>query len=105
MSNNQDERYQQAKKRVKEIKGFYEHLASYLSVNLLLIVINLVTGGGLWFYWITIFWGFGLIMHGLNTFAFPNFLDKDWEERKIQELMGEKPKRQIPPSDDFFENT
>lgn len=36
-------RYQEAKKRVAELKGFYQHLVSYLVVNAVLVVINLLT--------------------------------------------------------------
>ncbi|MBT7151348.1 MAG: 2TM domain-containing protein, partial [Deltaproteobacteria bacterium] len=52
-----DEKYQAAKSRVKELKDFYRNLLTYAGVNILLIIINLVTSpGSLWFYWVTIFW-------------------------------------------------
>ncbi len=47
-----DEKYEKAKKRVEEIKGFYTHLIVYVCVNIVLVIINLVTSpGALWFYW------------------------------------------------------
>jgi len=53
-----DESYERAKKRVKKIKGFYSNLITYLVVNLILLIINLVTSPDkLWFYWVAIFWG------------------------------------------------
>ena len=84
-------RYQEAKKRVEEIKGFYLHLASYLFVNVALIVINLLTSPEyLWFIWPLIGWGIGLIVHAFTVFG--GLWGKAWEERKIKEIM-EKDKR------------
>ncbi len=41
-----DEKYEKAKKRVEEIKGFYSHLFVYIAVNIVLVIINLVTSPG-----------------------------------------------------------
>jgi hypothetical protein len=88
---NEEERYQEAKKRVEEIKGFYYHLVSYILVNSALAVINLVTSPEyLWFIWPIIGWGVGLVIHAFNVFS--GFWGKSWEERKIKEIM-EKDKR------------
>ncbi len=44
------EAYQKAKKRVEAKIGFYIHLAVYVGVNILLIIINLITSSQyLWF--------------------------------------------------------
>ena len=87
----EQERYQEAKKRVEEIKGFYSHLVAYILVNAVLVVINLLTSPEyLWFIWPIIGWGVGLIIHAF--FVFSNLLGKSWEERKIKEIM-EKDKR------------
>lgn len=84
-------RYQEAKKRVEEIKSFYFHLISYLLVNGALIVINLLTSPDyLWFIWPIIGWGVGLIIHAVSVFS--GFWGKAWEERKIKEFM-EKDRR------------
>ena len=46
--------------------GFLIHLAAYLSVNFLLLVINLLTTPNeLWFYWPLLGWGIGILAHGL----------------------------------------
>ena len=79
-------RYQQAKKRVEEIRGFYMHLVTYLVVNAVLVIINLLTSpGSLWFFWPLGGWGIGLILHAFSVFG--GFWGKDWEERKIKEIM------------------
>ena len=88
------ERYKRAKARVAELRGFYEHLAAYLVVNLMLIVINLVTSPqSLWFYWVTIFWGFAVIWHAVNVFGKYRVLTKAWEEKKIKEIMEKEKKK------------
>jgi hypothetical protein len=48
--NSEDQRYDRAHARVQELKGFYTHATAYVLVNIGLFVINLLTGGG-WFYW------------------------------------------------------
>ncbi|HOZ75405.1 MAG TPA: 2TM domain-containing protein [Flavobacterium sp.] len=89
-----EERYFKAKKRVEEIKGFYGNLASYIVVNIGLLVLNLVTSPGhLWFYWPMIGWGIGVIIHGMKVFNYMPFLGQDWEQQKIREIM-EKEKQQ-----------
>ncbi len=93
-----EERYIQAKKKIKEIKGFYWHLFWYLAVNLFLTfggtIFNLFNGGtvdiddfhfGTFSVWF--FWGIGLAAHWLNVFGKNIFFSKDWEDRKIKEFM------------------
>jgi len=85
-----DEKYEKAKKRVEEIKGFYSHLIVYICVNIVLVIINLITSpGALWFFWPLAGWGIGIIFHGLGVFVFSKFPGKQWEERKIKEIMKE----------------
>lgn len=74
-------------KEAKERVDFKHHLLVYVAVNVLLIIINLLTSpGSLWFYWVTIFWGFGLLMHGLSTFVFPKgrAVEKEYEKLKAK---------------------
>jgi hypothetical protein len=49
--------------------GFKIHFAAYVAVNLLLIVINLLTTPGeYWFYWPLLGWGIGIVAHGLAVY-------------------------------------
>lgn len=90
----EEERFQQAKKRVEEIKGFYGNLTAYIVVNLVLVFINLKTSPDhLWFYWPMLGWGIGVLFHGLRVFNCMPFLGKDWEERKMKEYMEEDERR------------
>ena len=84
-----DTRYRQARKRVEEIKGFYTHLVVYLAVNLCLFAIDVIDGGGWWFYWPLFGWGIAVVINAAVTFGVEGRLGKDWEERKVHELMDE----------------
>lgn len=84
----EQERYYQAKKRVEDIKGFYGNLIAYLIFNGFFLVLNLLTSPNeLWFYWPLLGWGVGVVIHGMKVFNYFPFLNKNWEERKIKELM------------------
>ena len=78
------EAYQKAKKRVEAKIGFFIHLAVYVGVNILLIIINLLTSTQeLWFKWPLIGWGIGVSFHALGVFVFT-------ERSSIKERMIEK---------------
>lgn len=84
----EEERYFKARKRVEEIKGFYGNLLAYIVINFFLMVLNLTTSPNhLWFYWPLLWWGFGVVFHGLRVFNYMPFFSKDWEERKVKEFM------------------
>ena len=89
-----DEKYEKAKKRVKDLKHFYRDLISYVTINVILVIINLVTNPGkLWFYWVTIFWGIAVLLHASKVFLLKGkFLGEDWEEKKIKEIMEKERK-------------
>jgi hypothetical protein len=90
---NEQESYESAKKRVEELKSFYSHLFVYLAVNAGLFLLNILTSPRhLWFYWPLIGWGIGLAIHGLSVFGTQRLLGKDWEERKIREIMDKENK-------------
>lgn len=87
----EEERYKRAKARVEELREFYEHLIVYVIVNIMLVVINLVTSPDtLWFYWVTVFWGIGLIWHAISVYGKQ---DKEWEEKKIKEIMEKEERK------------
>ena len=89
----EDFRYRSAKKKVKDIKGFYTHLLVYLFVNIAILIVS-TRQEGLWEglddtsnYYTAFFWGIGVVAHWASVFGPNIFLGKDWEERKIRELM------------------
>ena len=93
MENYDEIKYQEAAKRVKKIKGFYTHLTVYIVVNTMIIIVNVqnLDEGESFFKFKTfstaLFWGIGLAAHGLSVFLPSLIMGKDWEEKKIKELM------------------
>jgi uncharacterized membrane protein YecN with MAPEG domain len=91
-----DEIYEKARKRVEELRKFYGNVVTYVAINIVLIIINLVTSPrSLWFYWVTIFWGIAILLHASRVFVLRGkLLGEEWEEKKLRELMEkeEKPK-------------
>lgn len=90
--NNDDKDFHEAREHVRALRGFYSHLLTYLVVNVILVAVNLITSpNNLWFYWISLFWGIGLIMHALDVFTLRGkYLGRDWEDRKTKEIMEKK---------------
>lgn len=88
--------YERGRQRVAEIKDFFGHFIAYVGVILVLLVINIVSSpGSWWFYWVALFWGIGIFWHAIATFGLAGLFDKSWEERKIQEYV-EKNKTKTP---------
>lgn len=95
----QEQNYIKAKKRVKDIKGFYVHLTVYIIINIFIsgvIIYGLMVSGdsftqafsnfGVYSTWL--FWGIGMFFHWLGVFGFKSIgFGRDWEERKIKEMM------------------
>ncbi|MBD3906046.1 2TM domain-containing protein [Chryseobacterium sp. Ch-15] len=85
----QDKAYERAKKRVKEIKGFYGNLISYCTVIPFLIFVNLYTRNNYyWFWWPLLGWGVGVASHAFQVFG----IGISWQEKKIQEIMDKQKK-------------
>ena len=80
---------EQARKRIKELRGFYGHLGAFIGANLFLFMINMINlrhGDDIWFIYPLFGWGIGLISHAFHVYAG----GKDWEKRKMEELTGHK---------------
>ncbi len=74
---------------------FYNHLRIYLVVNGLLLFFALKNGGDFNFYWVTFFWGIGLLSHYSKVFGkglCGQSTDRysDWEDVDLKEPFEEK---------------
>jgi two-component system LytT family sensor kinase len=88
--NLENRNYIKAVERVEKLKEFYQNLASYCLVIPFLIFINLTFSPGFQWFWFPIFgWGIGLTFHFLEVNNYNIFLGKNWEDRKIKEMMKE----------------
>ena len=88
MSTFNENSYQRAKERVETIKGFYGNLLAYIIVIPALFWLNYHTSNFNWAIFPAIGWGFGLLVNGLQAYNLNPFLGRDWEDRKIKELMN-----------------
>jgi hypothetical protein len=96
------QKYERAKKRVKEIKSFHTHLRAFLIINILVYVARFLILPKLgvlpedegfidWLNWNTylmpMFWGIGLAIHALCVFGKKFKPLQKWQERKIDEIL------------------
>src|ERR1700730_1166705 len=89
----QAEAYQRARRRVGQIRGFYSNLFSYVVIVAFLAVVNLLTDRTyLWFLWVAAGWGVAVAFHAYATFASRGLFGREWEERKIREIMDRERK-------------
>lgn len=88
-----------ARKRAKELRGFYSHLLTYVLVSTLLVFIDLADSsvtateflGLSWAYWPILGWGVAVVIHAINTF----FGFNTWEERKTEELYEQEKQKEL----------
>ncbi len=85
----QQQRYDRARARVQAIKKASTSTRAPTCWSML--VINVLVGGGWWFYWPLIGWGIGLGVHALAVFGFSGGgpWGREWEERKTREFMDQ----------------
>ncbi|MDX1943579.1 MAG: 2TM domain-containing protein [Saprospiraceae bacterium] len=76
-----------ARERVKKKKEFYQFLAAYVGMCILVVSINLITSfGEWWFIYPVLCGGIGVAIHFFMVFGIPGLVNYDgWEERAYQE--------------------
>jgi len=81
--------YQKAKKKVQARLGFKIHLAVYLTVNAILISVNLINSpDSLWFIWPLMGWGIAIFWHAMGVFVFNK--ESGLTERMIRREMNKQ---------------
>jgi len=83
------------RKKIKLLKRFYLDIVNYIIVNGILILIWLTFDktGTFWPKYVLLIWGILLIFKGYRMGVMPlifpgfSFLNRDWEEKKVKELM------------------
>lgn len=82
---------QMALEYVKELKGFYGNLFTYLLMMALLFTINYMTSPGyIWAWWAALGWGFGVLSHGLFVFREFSLFGPLWEKKQVEKRLGRK---------------
>lgn len=106
MKNNEYTKLERAKQRIAQLRGFYNHLAVYLIVNTVLLLLR----GKMTFILLSkqvfgspeildnidwdvfgtpIVWGIALVLHAVSVFGQPYFFGQGWEKRKIEQFMSQ----------------
>ncbi|MBL4907668.1 MAG: 2TM domain-containing protein [Sneathiella sp.] len=93
MTNEDEKEIEQARKKVRQLRFFYRHLATYVVVIVFLHILNWMTSSYYWARWPMIGWGFSVTLHWTQIIAFFPIFDENWEERKVQELLAKKAKK------------
>ncbi len=88
-NDNKENKYLRAKEQVAEIKKFYTSLMFYVVFIGFLAYLNYYSNQWryMWFLWAAMGWGIGLVFQAAKAFRWTPFMNKDWEDRKIQEFM------------------
>lgn len=94
IENTNDNRYQRAKNRVEKLRSFYIHTTIYCIFVIFFIWLNINSSDFPWAIFPIVGWGLGLLGHASETFQFNYFFGKEWEARKIRELMKEEEKEE-----------
>lgn len=82
----EEKKYEIAKERIKDRIDFFHHLIFYLIFVVFFIIINNVTSPNTqWWYWPTIGWGIGVIVHFLCISTV--FFNQEKIERMIENEM------------------
>jgi two-component system, LytTR family, sensor kinase len=82
-------REEQIRERVQKLGDFYRNLMAYCIAIPIMVLANglLVPRSGPWSLVVAAIWGVILAVQALQTFVLRGWLSKNWEERKIEELM------------------
>ena len=92
----QEKNYTDAVKPMKRIKGFYVHLTVYIVISLMMLGVKMYytsPSESIFRYQnftTFFFWGIGIVAHGATVFVPQLKFSKQWEEKKIKEIMERK---------------
>lgn len=82
---------QMALEYVRELKGFYTHLATYVLTMVLFFAVNYMTNPGyMWAWWAALGWGFGIVSHGISIMQEFSLFGADWEKKQVEKRLGRK---------------
>jgi 2TM domain len=80
----QNDKREAAIKRLRARRGFKIHVAIYLVVNALIVVVWASSGGGyFWPIWAMLGWGIGLAFHGWSVYL-PKRISEDEIRREME---------------------
>ncbi len=90
MTDCSEDEIKSARREVRQMRHFYRHLMTYGVIIVFLHIINLMTSSYYWAIWPTLGWGIAIALHAAKNMDFLPFLNAEWEERKVQEILAKK---------------
>lgn len=82
---------QELREKARRLREFYMGLTVYALVNLGLVVIWAVSGGGyFWPIWVMVGWGLGYLIQAISLGMVPQvteilpYFSKDWEDEQVR---------------------
>jgi hypothetical protein len=89
-----DPALKRAEQQVKLVRDFFYHLMTYVFVGILLVIIDLGVETGAntilgldWAYWVILFWGLGVVGHGISVYFGTRRVEKLADEYRREELV------------------
>jgi 2TM domain/Histidine kinase len=96
--------YERAWRQMRSMRGFYKHLMIYVLVITGLGIVNLtISPQRLWFVFPAAGWGLGLVIHGASVWGGAFWLGREWEEKKIQQLLAREKIRSLSTEKQWVE--
>lgn len=96
MDKEQHEKYEYARRRIKQKKRLYFHFVLFLVGSLFFILTdNLYNVHPFkdWYLWAVTIWFFLFILHFIKVYITDRFMNKEWEREQIERLMALQEKR------------
>lgn len=93
MEKDQYERYEYARRRIKQKKNLYIHFVLLVLGSLFLYIANVFMNIGAphqWYIWAIIVWVFIFIFHFIKVFITDRFMNKNWEKNEIEKLVAKQ---------------
>jgi hypothetical protein len=97
--------YELAKKRVLKKKKFYNHLITFVIINVVMSILVALDGNPFDFFPATLLWGMGLAFHYVRVFGIPgvNILSPEWEDeelrKELEKMNGGRPPQLEEPKE------
>lgn len=96
MDNQQHEKYEYARRRIKQKKRLYYHFILFLIGSLFFLLIeklyDIQPFEG-WYLWAVTLWFFFFILHFVKVYITDRFMNKNWEREQIDRLMALQDKK------------
>lgn len=96
MNIDQHEKYEYARRRIKQKKRLYFHFVLFLVGTLFFILVDKfynVKPFEDWYLWAATIWFFLFILHFIKVNITDRFMNKEWEREQIERLMAMQEKR------------